>query len=310
MAQPFIIRGETGADTQAIAEVNRRAFGGMVEPLIAAVARQHASFAPALSLVAERAGQVIGHALFLRHTIRLLGQDVPAVSLGPIAVDPTAQRQGIGGALIEAGHALARRKGATVSFLLGHTDYYPRFGYRTHAHGAASLEVRAASVPVSHDADLQRRAPIEADLRALRALWYAEESAVDFAVYPGDSLLDWISPNPLVLSEVWLRGQTVVGYTRIKESEPAAPRCFLAVDADAARVIAQAVMAAGSTLTLPLHPASASASAFSAQPTVEAWGAAMACPLAPSPLDEYLALVGRGERVVGRIIWPVMFDFA
>jgi putative acetyltransferase len=310
MVQPFNVRGERSTDTQAIAIVNQRAFGGMAEPLVVALARQHGSFDPALSLVAERGGEVIGHALFLRHTVRLLGQDVAAVGLGPIAVAPAAQRQGIGGALIKVGHALARENGAAFSFLLGHTDYYPRFGYRTHAHGAAALEVTITAGSAPSPADLQQRPPTEADLPALRTLWYSEESAVDFAVYPGDSLLDWISPNPNIDCTVWLRDGTVVGYTRVSTADRLKPRCFLATDAEAAHQIAQSLSAEGGTLTLPLHPASTSAAAFGTRSEVTAWGAAMACPLAPSPLDDYLAQVGRGSRPVGRVVWPVMFDFA
>jgi putative acetyltransferase len=303
------IRAETIADTQTIADINRRAFGGLFEPQIVALARQHASYDPALSLVAERDGQIVGHALFLRHRMRLMGEEVAIVGLGPIAAAPEFQKQGVGGALIEAGHSLARERGCVLSLLLGHDTYYPRFGYRTHQHGAASVEVTRAMLSGISSITLERRAPIDADIPALIALWEYEEAAVDFALRPGESVFDWHSPNRLIASEVWLRDDRVVGYTRVKETSPAAPICFLAADDDAARMIAHALLSdKHDFVALPLHPASASALAFPLRPVVQAWSAGMACPLVPGVLDAFTAQVGRGERPAGRVVWPVMFE--
>src|SRR5262245_46248871 len=131
------IRPETIQDYAAIAALHVRAFGERAtEALIVTLQRHSPAFDPELSLVAELDGRVIGHALFSPHTVRLLDQDVRAVNLAPIAVDPSMQRQGVGGRLIAAGHALARDKGYAFSFLLGHTSYYPRHGYLTRAYGA------------------------------------------------------------------------------------------------------------------------------------------------------------------------------
>src|SRR5262245_12052801 len=142
------IRPETVSDYAAIAALHVRAFGERpTEALIVTLQRQSPAFDPELSLVAERDGRVIGHVLFLPHTVQLLGQDVRAVNLAPIAVDPAAQRQGIGGQLIAAGHALARDKGYAFSFLLGHTSYYPRHGYLMRAYGASSLTLSVAGLP-------------------------------------------------------------------------------------------------------------------------------------------------------------------
>src|SRR5215471_15938619 len=98
------IRSETIPDYAGIAALHARAFGERpAEALIVALHRQRPAFDPDLSLVAELDGRVVGHALFSPHIVRLLGQDVRAVNLAPIAVDPAHQRSGIGGRLIVAG---------------------------------------------------------------------------------------------------------------------------------------------------------------------------------------------------------------
>lgn len=304
----MIIRPETPADYPAIASVNVRAFGGRAgEVAIVALHRHRADFSPALSLVAEQAGRIVGHVLLTPRDVRLLGQTVRAVNLAPIAVDPTYQRGGIGRRLIAEGHAAARAMGYQLSFLLGHTTYYPRLGYQTDAYGGSSLVVLAASAGEG----LSTRAPHEGDLAALRALWLHEEGQVDFAIVPGGALLDWISPNPAVTAAVWLREERVVGYTRVHAADLAKPRVFLAGDHDAARAIAARLASAAGApeVTLPLHPSSASAGAFG-EPQARSWEAAMAFPLAPSPFDEYYARVSAGERAPGQVIWPVEFDLA
>jgi putative acetyltransferase len=303
----MLIRPETVSDYAAIAALHVRAFGERpTEPLIVTLQRQNPVFDPELSLVAELDGRVVGHVLFMPHTVRLLGQDVRAVNLAPIAVEPAAQRQGIGGQLIAAGHALARDKGYAFSFLLGHTSYYPRHGYLVRAYGASSLALCVAGLP---QPDLVARKPRESDTTALRALWRQAEADVDFALDPGGELLDWLSPNPAIAATVFLDGEELVGYTRIHMTAPARPRVFLAGNAATARRMAAHIAAAAgiTEVILPLHPASTGASELGGG-ECKAWDAAMACPLRPSPFDQYYAEVVAGERAPGRLIWPVAFD--
>jgi len=66
MLETLVIRPEGVADTQSIAQVNQQAFGDLTAPTIVALSRQHHQFDPALSLVAEYEGRVVGHALFNR----------------------------------------------------------------------------------------------------------------------------------------------------------------------------------------------------------------------------------------------------
>lgn len=302
------IRAETPQDYAAIAEVHARAFGGSAQvPSIVVLHRQRAAFDPELSLLAEEDGRLLGHVLFSPQVIRLMGEDLPAVNLSPIGVLPEAQGRGVGAALIEAGHAAAREKGYALSFLIGHPTYYPRFGYQPHAFGAATLAVSAADLA---PAGLQAVLPQADDLPALEALWRHEEGAVDFSIRPGPSLIDWLSPNPAVAAHVWLRDDAIVGYTRVHKGRPDRPQFFLAADDAAARAVAaELALAAGTPeLTLPLHPASLSAGAFSQPAAVQSWEAGMALGLRPDVYEPYAAAVAAGERPLGRVIWPVAFD--
>ncbi len=307
------IRPETPADYAAIADMTIRAFGQRLgEALLVALARQHPFYDPELSLVAEVNGQVAGHALFIPYTIRLMGQDMRAVNLAPLTVAPAQQRQGIGGALIAEGHRIASAKGYTLSLLLGHKEYYPRFGYITRVFGASSVEITKDQLSRlgGLSSYLQRRNPVEADIPALLDLWRREEANIDFVVQPGASLMDWLSPDTRMEANVFLREGEIVGYARVLGTEPGSAHVFLARDDDAALKMAAELISVGAAIKLPLHPYSASASAFGIPPTVNAWDAAMACRLAPGLFDEYYAALTAGTRLPGRPIWPTMFELA
>ena len=305
------IRQELVTDYAAIGELHAMAFGNRAaESTIVALLRQRRAFDPELSLVAEIDGRLIGHALYSPYQIRLLGQTIPAVNLAPIAVEPKYQGRGIGGQLIIEGHRLAAARGNRVSFLLGHTSYYPRFGYQTHAFGSAQVVVRSDEI---FGNVLDTRSPTNEDVAMLHRLWFHEESAVDMAIEPGLDLLDWLSPNPAILATVYTRDGDIVGYTRTHIKEPTSPRVFLALDHEAARAMV-ITMAHTSTSAipetgyiLPLHSFSASAKAFGHANCI-AQNASMVCPLGPSPLNDYLAFMHSGQRPPGRVTWPTCFD--
>jgi putative acetyltransferase len=304
----MIIRSEKVQDYAVIADINVRAFEErMGEALIVALSRQRSAFDPDLSLVAEEEGRVIGHALFTPMSIRLSGETLRVVNLGPIAVDPDVQRKGIGGALIARGHELARAKGYALCFLLGHPTYYPRLGYLTHAFGASSCKLHTHDLPES---DLDTRKPTASDLPALRDLWLREEGDVDFSVDPGDQLHDWCSPNPAITARVYLQNAQVVGYTRIHRDEQQSPGVFFARDHETARKMAR-LIGGGLRIELPLHPLSASAGAFAdAHFDTKSWEASMVYPLLPSAFDAYYQAVQAGTRPPGRPIWTVPFEIA
>ncbi|MGE5486330.1 MAG: GNAT family N-acetyltransferase [bacterium] len=302
------VRPETPQDYAAIARLHARAFGNRAaEAAVVALRRQSAQYDPELSLVAEEGGVIVGHAFFLPCTIRLLGEDVRAVNLAPLAVAPERQRQRIGSALVSEGHATAARKNYAVSMVLGDPAYYSRLGYRPAAFGSAFAEVTGVPQPCC---GLHRRAVDSADAAALNALWRIEDCNVDFSIEPGEDLVEWLSPNPAIQASVYTCAGEVVGYTRVHTAEKDSPRAFFARDARAAASIAHALAQNAGTakLLLPLHPYSRSAQAFPA--TCTAWEAGMARSLAPSPFDEYYAKVKEGCRIPGRPIWPVCFDVA
>jgi len=120
-----LIRPERPADVAAVHALNAAAFGRAVEA--EAVDAVRADGAARISLVAELAGEVVGHVMF--SPVTLDGAASPLLGLAPLAVAPAHQRRGIGGRLVEAGLAACRAAGAPGVVLAGHTDYYPRFGF-------------------------------------------------------------------------------------------------------------------------------------------------------------------------------------
>jgi putative acetyltransferase len=123
------IRFETPRDIVAIRRVTEAAFGRANEADLVEALRRDAQ--PFISLVADRSGQVVGHICFTPVTIGADGRSAGSVGLGPMAVAPELQKQGIGSRLITAGLEECRRQGCTLVVVVGHPTYYPRFGFRT-----------------------------------------------------------------------------------------------------------------------------------------------------------------------------------
>ena len=122
-----MIRPRRPADDAAIRLVNELAFKhAKHDGLIAALRRNGRVVA---ELVAEVDGEVVGHALFSPLTITSAGRSHEMIALGPIAVLPGHQGKGIGGELVRAGVDECKRLGYGAVFLVGHTTYYPRFGF-------------------------------------------------------------------------------------------------------------------------------------------------------------------------------------
>ena len=120
------IRFENEHDYAAIDAVNRAAFDTPLEARLVNVLRQQAH--PLISLVAEDDGEIVGHILF--SPVVVDGQEnVKIMGLGPMAVVPPRQRQGIGSALVRAGLDECRQAGFGAVVVLGHPTYYPKFGF-------------------------------------------------------------------------------------------------------------------------------------------------------------------------------------
>ena len=121
------IRYEEQHDIPGIRQVNTLAFETATEADLVDVLRDRAR--PLISMVAIVNAAVAGHILFSPVT---LSSDpaMPLMGLAPMAVLPSAQRQGIGSALVRAGLEACRRIGSVAVVVLGHAEYYPRFGFR------------------------------------------------------------------------------------------------------------------------------------------------------------------------------------
>ena len=117
------IRDETPEDRDAIREVNARAFGQDLEGRLVDALR--ANDGVVLSLVATLQGEIVGHILYSPASI----SDVAGAALGPMAVVPECQRQGIGTQLVEAGNRRLKAAGCPFIVVVGHAEFYPRFGF-------------------------------------------------------------------------------------------------------------------------------------------------------------------------------------
>lgn len=123
----FIVRPEETQDSVAIRSLLVLAFGNEGEAKLVDALRSAGDVA--LSLVAERDGEVRGHILFSRIIVRQEVVRFPAVALAPLAVHPDHRHEGIGSALVEEGHLHLRQRDERLSVVLGDPAYYGRFGY-------------------------------------------------------------------------------------------------------------------------------------------------------------------------------------
>lgn len=121
------IRAESAKDHPAVYEINRLAFGKEDESKLVDELRTNAD--AVISLVAEIDGKVVGHLLMSKMYIATQKGDVPALALAPVAVHPDFQKQGIGSALVKEALKIAPEKGETIVLVLGHKEYYPKFGF-------------------------------------------------------------------------------------------------------------------------------------------------------------------------------------
>ncbi len=196
----IMISGERFGDEADIDNVNSQAFASMSEANIVRLTRQYyPAFDRRYSVIAREGEAIIGHALFTPARIRLLGQTVPALAVGPVAVAPHRQRQGVGGMLLRYGHALGQQEGYVLAFLCGIPAYYPRHGYQP-CFGFSELRIDTGQLPAP-----ARRFSIlpvqSADLPWLVERLAAEMAEVDFAWLWGMNVSEW--SIPAVNAMIW-----------------------------------------------------------------------------------------------------------
>ena len=133
-----VIRAETAGDQSAIRALHLTVFQATLEADLVDALRSAAD--PFLSFVAALDNVIVGHILFTPATIEAKdGAAHSAIALAPMAVRPDKHGSGIGTEMIEKGLAACRQAGYRVAIVLGHRDYYPRFGFeKASVHGIRS----------------------------------------------------------------------------------------------------------------------------------------------------------------------------
>lgn len=126
----ILIRPETEADIAAIFAINEAAFGRKGEAKLVDDLRDAGRLA--ISLVAHDDGTIVGHIAFSAVRLETARPSYAAVlGLAPMAVRPDRQRQGIGSRLVMKGIHAAREAGAGALVVLGHPEFYPKFGFQS-----------------------------------------------------------------------------------------------------------------------------------------------------------------------------------
>jgi putative acetyltransferase len=124
----LIIREENNDDYPIVFDLNSRAFESDAEARLVNILRRQAR--PVVSLVAEREDAVVGHIMFSPVIVDDEAAGARTMGLAPMAVHPELQRQGIGTKLVHAGLDACRALRTELVFVLGHPEYYPRFGFK------------------------------------------------------------------------------------------------------------------------------------------------------------------------------------
>ena len=124
------VRKEESCDHSRVRKLLAEAFETGAEATLVDMLRENPDFIPELSFVAECDGQIVGYILFFPIAIISKQDRHSSLALAPMAVHPKHQRKGVGKALVEHGLTEARHSGFDSVIVLGHQEYYPRFGFR------------------------------------------------------------------------------------------------------------------------------------------------------------------------------------
>lgn len=138
------IRREEPSDYPAVFQLIENAFRDEMhsdkkEQFLVERLRNAESFIPELSLVAEVDSRIVAYIMLTAIQITSTKETITSLALAPVAVLPEFQGKGIGGALIEKAHVIAKDLGYQSVILLGHETYYPKFGYLPLHHFNLSL---------------------------------------------------------------------------------------------------------------------------------------------------------------------------
>ncbi len=127
------IRKSTESDRPEIRNIHVKAFGEQEGPVVADLANDlldDKTAKPLLSMVAIENEKIIGHIMFINVKVTQTTEPVSAQILAPLAVLPNEQNKGVGSQLIKEGLQQLKKSDVNLVFVLGHPDYYPRFGFK------------------------------------------------------------------------------------------------------------------------------------------------------------------------------------
>lgn len=126
----MIIKKATDSDLKDVLRIQTEAFGHNIESNLVNSLLNDDSAKPLLSLLAIEDEDAVGHILFTK--VRITGNEdsISAMILAPLAVLPNVQGKGIGGRLIDEGLSQLSELKFALVFVLGHPEYYPRFGFK------------------------------------------------------------------------------------------------------------------------------------------------------------------------------------
>ena len=128
------VRQEFSKDIKFVSKIVEEAFkneeySDQKEHLLVDALRKSPSFIPELSLVAEYKNKLVGHILLTKIIIKNTTETFESLALAPVSVTPEFQHRGIGKSLILESHTIAKKLGYNSIVLIGHENYYPKFGY-------------------------------------------------------------------------------------------------------------------------------------------------------------------------------------
>lgn len=125
----MLIRETNANDFDNIMDVEKQAFGYDKEAKLVAELLADRTAEPIVSLLVFYDNEAIGHILFTRASIEGIEEHPLIHVLAPLAVKPEFQRQGVGNLLIKTGIQVLRERGTRLIFVLGHKEYYPKYGF-------------------------------------------------------------------------------------------------------------------------------------------------------------------------------------
>lgn len=150
MNKKITIRTTNADDFNDIMQVEKLAFGYEKEAKLVAELLSDKTAEPMLSLLAFDNKEAVGHILFTRAYFEDKKEQPMMHILAPLAIIPTYQRQGIGGVLINAGLEILKEMGSKLVFVLGHKEYYPRYGFLQNAQGMGFLTPYPDPMPTDY----------------------------------------------------------------------------------------------------------------------------------------------------------------